>query len=53
MLDASFQGVNKLFVLPYARSDNITNENSYRKYFLPRIKIKNYTIEIDGIKFYD
>ena len=43
-LDASFQGVNKVFVLPYASGDNITNENSYRKYFPPRLKIKNYTI---------
>ena len=40
-LDASFQGVNKLFVLPYAYGNNITNENSYRKYFLPRLRIKN------------
>ena len=40
-LDASFQGVNKSFVLSYARGDdNITDENSYRKYFLPRIKKK-------------
>ena len=52
-LDASFQGVNKLFVLPYASGDNITNENSYRKYFLPRLKIKNCNIEIDGRNFYD
>ena len=52
-LDASFQGVNKLFVLPYASGDNITNENSYRKYFLPRIKIENYNIKIDGRNFYD
>ena len=52
-LDASFQGVNKLFVLVYAHGDNITNENSYRKYFLPRLKIKNYNIEIDGRYFYD
>ena len=34
-LDASFQEVNKLFVLPYASGDNVTNENSYKKYFLP------------------
>ena len=43
-LDASLQGVNKLFVLPYAYGNNITNENSYKKYFLPRRKIKNYNI---------
>ena len=52
-IDASFQGVNKLFVLPYANGDNVTDENSYRKYFLPRIKIENYNIETDGRNFYD
>ena len=39
-LDTSFQGVNKLFVLAYARADNVTNENSYRRYFFPRHEIK-------------
>ena len=42
-----------MFGLAYARGDNVTNENSYRKYFLPRLKIKNYNIEIDGRNFYD
>ena len=51
--DVSFQGVNKLFVLPYASGNNVTDENSYRKYFLPRLRIKNYNIEIDGRNFYD
>ena len=27
--------------------------NSSKKYFLPRAKIENYKIEIDGIKFYE
>ena len=52
-LDASFEGVNKLFVLPYVSGDNITNENSYKNFFLPRLKIKNYNIEIDGRNFFD
>ena len=52
-LDASFQGFSKLFVLAYARGDNVTNENSYKKYFLTGIKIKNYNIEIDGRNVYD
>ena len=42
-----------MFVLTYACGNNPTNENSYRKYFLPRLKIKNYNIEIDGRNFYD
>ena len=42
-----------MFVLLYASGNNVTDENSYRKYFLPRLKIKNYNIEIDGRNFYD
>ena len=42
-----------MFVLAYAHSDNVTNENSNRRYFLRRLKIKNYIIEIDGRNFYD
>ena len=42
-----------LFVLAYSTGDNVTNENSYKKYFLPRLEIKNYNIEIDGKNFYD
>ena len=35
------------------RGDNFTKENWYNKYFLPRLKIDNYNIDIDGSKFYD
>ena len=54
-LDASIQGVNRLFVFPYIGCDgnNIITENSYQKYFLPRLKIEKYNIEIDGRNFYD
>ena len=54
LLDASYQGVKRLFVLAY---DNTGNDpvtaDSHRRYFLSRIKIKNYNIEIDGRNFYD
>ena len=54
-LDASIQGANRLFVLAYIGGDgnNITAEDSHQKYFLPRLKIENYNIEIDGRNFYD
>ena len=35
------------------RGANLTTEDSYDKYFLPRLKIDNYNIEIDGRNFYD
>ena len=50
-LDASFQGVNRIFVLCYNNTDGDTN--SYRKYFLPRVNITNYDVLIDGRNFYD
>ena len=34
-------------------SNNSAPENSHNKYFLPRLKIDNYNIEIDGRNFYD
>ena len=42
-----------MFVPAYECGDNVTNENSYRKYFLPRSEIKNDNIEIDGRNFFD
>ena len=55
LLDASFQGVKRLFVLVYDNNagDDLVTTNSHRKYFLPRIKIENYNIEIDGRNVYD
>ena len=52
LLDSSRQGVKRLFVLAYDNTNRIT-ANSYRRYFIPRIKIESYNIEIDGINFYD
>ena len=55
LIDSSCQGVKRLFIPAY---DNTTCNNqvsldSYKKYFLPRVNIENYNIEIDGRNFYD
>ena len=55
-LDASFQGVNRLFVLAFSNTDNDANKverDSHRKYFLPRVNVTNYNVLIDGRCFYD
>ena len=53
-LDSSCQGVKRLFVLAYDNTagDNQVSVDSYKKYFLRRLKIENYNIEIDGRNFY-
>ena len=52
-LDDSFLGVSRLYLLAYALGEDVDNEDSYRKCFHPRFKIKNYSIKIDGRNFYD
>ena len=56
LLDASFQGVNRLFVLSFDNTNNSNNKferDSHRKYFLSRVDITNYNRLIDGRNFYD
>ena len=54
LLDASYQGVKRLFVLAYGNAgDDLVTADSHRKYFLPRIKIESYNIKIDGKFFYN
>ena len=55
LLDSSCQGVKRLFVLAYENTagDKQVSDDSLKKYFLPRVKIENYSIEIDGRNFYD
>ena len=64
-LDASFQGVHRLFVLAFNNTtqnvagnpiNNTTNRvqrDSHRKYFLPRVNMTNYNVLIDGRNFHD
>ena len=55
LLDSSYQGVKRLFVLAYNNKEgnNQVSIDSSKKYFLPRVKIENYNIDIDGRNFYD
>ena len=55
-LDASFQGVNRLFVLAFDNTNNGANRaerNSHRKHFFPRVDVTNYNVLINGRHFYD
>ena len=55
LLGSSYQGVKRLFVLAYDDTvdGNHVSGNSFKKYFLQKVKIENYNIEIDGRNFYD
>ena len=56
LLNVSFQGVKRLFVLAYTIADGGNEEagiKNNKKYFLPRGEIKNYNLLLDGRNFYD
>ena len=55
LLDSSCQGFKRLCVLAYENTagNKQVSDDSLKKYFLPRVKIENYSIEIDGRNFYD
>ena len=52
-LDPSFQGVNRLFVMPYNKANGQPTRNGQQKYYLPRIGLEKYNVIIDGRNFYD
>ena len=55
MLDYTYQGVKTFSVLSYNKAGgdaNLVDADSFKKYFLPRVKIQNNSIEIDGRNFY-
>ena len=49
-IDSRCQGINRLFVFAYEQNAAV---NSHRKYFLPRVEIKKYNMEIDEGNFYN
>ena len=55
LLDTSFQGVNRLFVIGFNNDTlerNSAEQNSHRRYYLPRIEIMDYNVLIDGKKLF-
>ena len=52
LLDSNYQGVKRLFVLAYnnAAGNDRVSIDSYKTCFLPRVKLENYNIDIDGKK---
>ena len=67
LLDAAIPGINRLFIISFndnvedaVRDPPVINDdanrvkrNSNRKYFLPRVDIKDYNVFIDVRNFYD
>ena len=45
-IDCSCQEINRMFVIAYEDGANRVTVGSHRRYFLPRVEIKDYNMEI-------
>ena len=50
LIDPSFQGVNRLFVLLFENDDD---RKVHTRFYLPKVEIKDYKVMIDGKNFFD
>ena len=50
LVEPSFQGVNRLFVLPFENDDDRTSDDEY---YLPTVEIKDHNIMINGENVFD
>ena len=50
LIEPSFQGINRLFVLAFENDDQRT---SNKRYYIPNVEIKDYNVMIDGKNFFD
>ena len=50
LVKPSFEGINRLFVLAF---ENDTQRTSAKRYYLPTVEIKDYSVMINGENFFD
>ena len=50
LIDPSFQGISRLFVLSF---ENVVDRKVHTEYYLPKVEIKDYSVMIDGKNFFD
>ena len=50
LINLNFQVLNRIFVLSF---ENNAHQISYKRYFLPAVKIKDYDVIVDGKNFFD
>ena len=50
LINASFQGVNRLFVLSFKDDDS---QEIHKQYYLPAVEVKDYNVMINGSNLLD
>ena len=53
LIEPTFTNVNRLVVLSFPRNDNTNSRYSCSKYYVPKVKINDFSVLIDGKGFFD
>ena len=53
LIEPSFQGVNRLFVLAFEHDNDNDQRISNKRYYIPNVEIKYCNVVIDGKNFFD
>ena len=53
LIDPTFTNVNRLFVLSFPRNNNTDSRYSFSDYYVPKVKINDFNVLIDGKSFFD
>ena len=52
LIDPTFTNVNRLFVLSFPRNNNTDSRYSFSNYYVPKVKINDFNVLIDGKSFF-
>ena len=53
LIDPTFMNVNRLFVLFFPRNNNIDSRYSFSNYYVPKARMNDINVLIDGKSFFD
>ena len=53
LTDPTFTNVNRLFVLSFPRNNNTDSRYSFSNYYVPKVKVNDFNVLIDGKSFSD
>ena len=53
LVDPTFTSVNRLFVLSFPRNNNTDSRYSFSNYYVPKVKVNDFNVLIDGKSFFD
>ena len=53
LIDPTFTNVHRLFVLSFPRNNNTDSRYSFSNYYVPKVRINDFNVLIDGKSFFD